>query len=175
MGAVIPAIGIGLQGIGLIGQVTGASEQSRLAQEQLALQKQVEQQRQQAMELDASRRKMEIIRNQQRARSMALTVSNSQGASQGSGLAGAYGQISGVTGTNLTGVNENLQIGRNVFGFNSQITDVRSQMAENESQMAMWKGISGLGGSILNNQGFLNSQFNNLANRRTDVFNPWAP
>jgi len=76
----------------------------------------------QAMESDARRKQLEFIRQQQRARSLGLTK---QGAQFGSGLQGGYGQISGATGTNLTGLSQNLQIGEGIFDFNAGITNQR--------------------------------------------------
>jgi hypothetical protein len=83
---------------------------------------QIEGQRMQAMNLDARRRSLEVLRNQQRARAVALTNANAQGAARGSGLQGGYGQIAGQTGVNMLGISQNLQIGQNIFGLNNQIT-----------------------------------------------------
>jgi hypothetical protein len=82
------------------------------------------------MEVDARRQQLEIIRNQQRGRALGLTTATAQGAQRGSGLQGGYGQISGQTGVNLLGVQQNLQAGRNIFDANSNITDLNSQMAD---------------------------------------------
>ncbi len=93
-------------------------------------QKNIEATKRQAMEVDARRQQLEIIRNQQRGRALGLTAATSQGASKGSGLQGGYGQISGQSGTNLLGVQQNLQSGRNIFDSNANITDLNSQMAD---------------------------------------------
>lgn len=95
-----------------------------------AYERQVEGQRQQAMELDARRRSLEVLRNQQRARAVALTNANAQGAARGSGLQGGYGQIAGQSGVNLLGISQNLQIGQNIFGLNNQITDQKQAYAD---------------------------------------------
>lgn len=94
----------------------------------------IQQQRRQAMELDASRKQKEVIRNQQRARSLALTTATAQGASRGSGLQGGYGQISGQSGVNALGIQQNLQIGRNIFDYNYQISQNRIAASELETQ-----------------------------------------
>lgn len=105
-------------------------------------QQKAERLRQSAMEMDARRRSTEIIRNQQRARAMALTTATSQGASEGSGLQGGYGQISGMTGTNLTGVSGNLELGRGMFAANQDAFRAQSMMATGQ-------GLSSLGSSTL--------------------------
>lgn len=90
----------------------------------------VEAQKAQAMELDARRQQLETIRNQQRGRALALTNATAQGASKGSGLQGGYGQVSGQTGVNELGIQQNLQIGENIFGLNTAISN--SRIAEND-------------------------------------------
>lgn len=98
--------------------------------------RQAEAQRFQAMELDARRKQTEMIRNQQRARSLALSSATAQGSSRGSGLQGGYAQISGQTGFNLMGVQQNLEIGRNIFNINSAITDQKLAFADLEFNYA---------------------------------------
>jgi len=93
-------------------------------------QRDIEATKRQAMEVDARRQQLEIIRNQQRGRALGLTTATAQGAGKGSGLQGGYGQISGQTGVNLLGVQQNLEAGRNIFNANANITDFNSQMAD---------------------------------------------
>jgi hypothetical protein len=93
-------------------------------------QREIEATKRQAMEVDARRQQLEIVRNQQRARALGLTTATAQGASKGSGLQGGYGQISGQTGVNLLGVQQNLQAGRDIFDSNASISNYNSQMAD---------------------------------------------
>jgi hypothetical protein len=93
-------------------------------------QRNIEATKRQAMEVDARRQQLEIIRSQQRGRALGLTTATAQGASKGSGLQGGYGQISGQTGVNLLGVQQNLQAGRDIFDSNSNISDLNSNMAD---------------------------------------------
>jgi len=80
-----------------------------------------------AMNLDAQRKQLEVVRQAQRARSLALATATAQGANKGgtSALGGAYGQVAGQTNTNLQGIAQNLQIGKNIFGLNAGITNQR--------------------------------------------------
>src|SRR4051812_43671840 len=89
----------------------------------------VEAQRQQAATLMHERNQMQILRNHQRARSMGLEAAATQGAQQGSGIAGAYGQIRGQSGTDLVGENQNWEIGQNVFALNQQISSQKINYA----------------------------------------------
>src|SRR6185503_4400068 len=90
-----------------------ASQQSIAASNQsfdinkgiIAGERSIEEQKQKAMELDARRQQLEVIRNQQRGRALSLTTGVSQGGSGfvggSSARGGAQGQISGQTGVNL--------------------------------------------------------------------------
>lgn len=101
----------------------------------------VEQQKQNAMELDARRQQMEIIRNQQRGRALSLATGVAQGGGGfvggSSARGGAYGQISGQTGVNLLGVQQQLEVGRNIFGLNTNISNQRIAGNELEHTYAL--------------------------------------
>lgn len=135
-------VGTGLQVAGAFGQ---ASANQKIAKDEQA----VEAQRQQAMELDAKRKQLEAVRNAQRARSVALTNATSQGAQYGTATAGAYGQISGQTGVNLLGIDQNLQIGRNEFGINSDITQQRISSSQYGTLSSAGQGLSSLSSSFM--------------------------
>lgn len=90
----------------------------------------IEARRMQAMQLDGRRRGLEVIRNQQRARAVALTNANAQGARTGSGLQGGYGQIAGQSGVNAMGIQQNLMLGQDIFNFNNAITGQREQYSD---------------------------------------------
>lgn len=128
-GARIQSYGAEMQASGSLRQVEGARVQNEANKAITGLEFQAEEQRMKAMEVDARRKTMEIIRNQQRARALGLTAATSQGASYGSGLQGGYGQISGQANENLLGVGQNLAIGRAIFGINSGISQQRLNYA----------------------------------------------
>lgn len=114
----------------------GATESNIINKDIFAKQQGVEEQRFGAMELDARRRQLEVIRNQQRARSIGLTTATAQGARQGSGLQGGYAQASGQAGVNLSGIQQNLEIGRNIFGLNSDISKRRMDASDLQTTLA---------------------------------------
>lgn len=116
-------------------QSVAASEGSLAINKGIVQQQQnIEAQKRQAMEVDARRQQLEIIRNQQRGRALALTNANAQGARLGSGLQGGYGQIAGQSGVNILGVQQALQTGRNVFDANANITGLNLQMGDLQNQ-----------------------------------------
>jgi hypothetical protein len=146
--AIFGSIGLGLQAASFFGGQGSADAYNEEQKQQIQLQKQVEAQRRQAMELDASRKQRENIRQVQRARSVALTNATSQGAAQGSGLQGGYGQIQGQGAWNALGISQNLQIGRNIFDLNAQISDSKIRMADAQRDQQFWQGLGSLGSSM---------------------------
>ena len=157
-------ISIGLQAVGmgmkLYGAFSGASDSSKYAEEmnrqeqqKFGLEKAVNQQRQQAMELSGRRQQLEIFRNTQRARAMGLNASVNQGAQFGSGMPGGQASAQNQGFFNAAGVNRNLEVGRNIFGLDSQITDINATestlKANYQSSQAKSQAWSSLGGSIM--------------------------
>jgi hypothetical protein len=114
--------------------------------------------RKRAAELDARRKQMEMVRQQQRARAQALAAGVNQGAGvSSSGVMGGYGQIAGESGNNLLGVTQNLGLARQMFDSNAAISGYRRNIAGYSSQAALGQGLSSLGGALLSSMGPLNS------------------
>lgn len=130
---------------GTIFSVSAASANSAIAQQEYQLQLKAEKERQQQMELQAHRQQLEIVRNQQRVQSLSVARGVNQNAQFGSGLPGALGQIAGQGGTQELGLSQNLQIGRSLFGINSQISMLRGQQAALGSYYAFGMGLNSLG------------------------------
>lgn len=180
-------MGIGALG-SIIGGIGGMMSSSAISAEQMriaALERQAEEQRHKAMVLQARRQSTEIMRNQQRANAMALNAATNQGAQLGTGLQGGYGQISGQTATNLAGVNQNLEIGNNMFEINKQISNSKMQIAQLGGEAAMWQGVSSLGGSVMKMAGPLGNMMQGWGGsgggnsydwipRPQDAWNPWS-
>ena len=175
-------ISVGLQAVGmgmkLYGAFSGASSSSQFAsqynaaeQQKFGLEKQVNQQRQQAMELSARRQQLETYRNTQRARAMGLNAAVNQGAQFGSGLAGGQAATTSQGNFNMMGINQNLEIGRNIFGLDNQITDINAKesilKANYQGQQAQDQAWSQLGGSIMGSAGGIS----NIAGATGSMFN----
>lgn len=119
------------------GQALSAAGASRDIQTSVIGQERaIQESQRQAMELAARRQSLEIIRNQQRGRALALTANVAQGGSGAVGgssaLGGAYGQIAGQTGVNMMGVQQNLQVGRDIYAANQSISGSRVDSANLE-------------------------------------------
>lgn len=159
----LAAGGIALQAFGSKEASDASSKYYQGEQNIAGLEMKVNDQRKAAMEVDARRRQLEVVRNNQRARSMAQTTATNQGAQFGTGLQGAYGGISGQSETNLLGVNQNLEIGRNIFGLDTQISQQRIANAGYESQINTDKATANFGGMLTNSAGTINKLFSSGA------------
>ncbi len=153
----IAVAAVGATAAGSYNQYSAAKKTSKANQAIADQEAQQEAIRKRAAELDAKRRQLEIVRNQQRARSLALSSATNQGAAAGSGLQGGYGQIAGDTGTNLLGVTQNLGLSSQIFDSNAAISQQRRNIAGYSAQAAFGQGLSSLGGAVLNNLGTINS------------------
>lgn len=150
---IIAGIGIAASIAGAAGSLYASQQQASAQKRAIAAQQEAERQRQLAMNLDAQRKKREQIRQAQVYRAQALATTTAQGASQGSGLEGAYGQISGQSGTNLQGINQNQEIGNNIFAANRAYGQAQADMADAQGSAATFQGISSLGGGLVSNAG----------------------
>lgn len=146
--------GIGLLGLGT--SLFGMSEQSEAAQHaaqiqgQIAgLEGQVNDQRETAMQLSSRRQNLETMRTAQKQSAVAIANATNQGAQFGSGLQGGLGQIRSQSLFNMEGVNQNQEIGTNIFGLNRQISADKVQLSQVQSDQATAQGISSLGGGIM--------------------------
>lgn len=153
LSTIIAGIGVAASVAGTVGGFYASQQQASAQKKALAAQAEAERQRQIAMNLDAQRKKREIARQAQAARAQALAVTNAQGASQGSGLEGAYGAISGQTGVNALGVSQNQEIGNNIFAANRAVGAAQMDAADAQGMGAMFSGISSLGGALVKNSG----------------------
>lgn len=159
--------GIGLAGVGL--SLFGSMAQANIAHQEAQVSGQivqtdmdVNQQKYTQELLNTQRMQLENIRNAQKARSMALTSSVSQGAQFGSALPGAYGQISGQSNTNFLNTSENQQIGTSVFGLDQHADQLKIQLASLGGDMANAQGISAIGAGISKSASPLGNLFGSL-------------
>lgn len=141
--------GLGFKLAGFLGGQDSAKEYNETQRQQALLEQAAENERRKQMELMARRQQMEVIRNAQRARSLALQNATNQGAQFGSGLQGGYGQVAADANYNLLGINQNLQIGRALFANSAAQSQNRMRMADARSEMQFWDSLGGLGGQLI--------------------------
>ncbi len=148
------SIGLGLAGLGLslFGGVKQADVAKQTAQVSMGIaadEQQVQVQKQQQMELEANRAQLQNFRNVQQAQARSLAGATSQGAQFGSGLQGGLASAADQGGVNALGINQNLEIGRNIFGIDTDISGKRIQLAQLGGQAATDQGLQSLGGALL--------------------------
>lgn len=148
-GAAVSAIGLGMSIFGGMQQSAIAKQQAQVSGDIARQEQGINNQKQEAMELNGRRQQLEIIRNQQRARALAQNSAVNQGAQFGSGLQGGLAQINDQSAFNLLGVNDALQTGRSIAGFNQNISNDKIQLASLGGDAASAAGFSSLGGAIM--------------------------
>ncbi len=148
------SLGIGIVGLGL--QLFGTSKAVDNSRQIAGVnrgiasdEQQINAQKQQAMELSARRMQLENLRNNQRLRAQATNAATNQGAQFGSGLQGGLAQIEDQSLFNMTGVSQNLEIGRNIFGINTDISQKKMQLADLQGQQATNTALTSLGGALV--------------------------
>lgn len=146
----ITAVSMGMQLFGGMGAAENAREAHRLQGEVAGLEGKVNDQRRSQMELSARRQQMEIFRNNQRARAMGTNAAVNQGAQFGSGLQGGLAQVQNQSMWNSLGISQNLEIGRNIFGINDEISRKKAQISNVQGEMATNQGIASFGGQLMN-------------------------
>lgn len=129
--------------------IFGSSKSNQINQQIAEQERLANQERRKAMELNSRRQQLQNVRNVQLQRSMAINSATAQGAQFGTGLQGGLGQITAQGIFNENGINQNTEIGRNLFDINDRTSMLKSQLSNQQSQMAMYQGIAGLGSSLM--------------------------
>lgn len=145
----IGAIGLGLQIFGGSKQVDNSRAQAAVSRDEATQEQGINDQKQQAMELDARRKQTEIIRTNQQAQALAVNRATNQGAQFGSGLQGGLAEVQDQSLFNLAGINSSLSIGRNINQFNQNITQDKYKMADLGGDAASNQALTSLGGTLL--------------------------
>lgn len=149
----VAVAGLGMAAAGTVMSTSAAAQQAQAQQQALAFQRQAEEARKKAMNLDAMRRRREMVRQSIIARATALATATKQGAQFGSALSGAYGNISGRTGVNILGINQNQQLGNEIFNANIGASMAYSEAASWGAYSQVGSGLSSLGGAVMKNSG----------------------
>lgn len=158
----IGAIGLGMSLYGKFKGSADASQYSALEKQQAGLEMQINQQKQQQMALNGRRQQLEVFRNTQRLKAQSVQAGVNQGAQFGSGLAGGMAQVTAQGNYNLLNIDQNLQVGKNIFGLNDQISGVKMQMAGVKSNLATDQGWTSMGGAVLSSADKIGNLAGNL-------------
>lgn len=145
----IAAVGVGLQAYGSFSAAGKAKQAAQVNKQIAADEMQINEQKRSQMELEARRMTMQTFRNSQRLRAQATAAAVNQGASKGSGLIGGINQIQDQATEGALGIGQNLEIGRNIFSLNSDISSKKMQLSDIQGSMATDQAIASLGGSMV--------------------------
>lgn len=144
---------LGLVGLGtsIFGGLMGSSaaDQAYNIQKQEAqTEENINAQKEQQMILTSRRSQMENLRNTQRARAQGMNASVNQGAQFGSGTAGGQAQATDQGGVNALGLNQNLQIGKNLFSLDDTLDQEKLALSGVQTTAAQYSAIGNIGSSI---------------------------
>lgn len=142
-------IGMGVEAYGFLNESKYASQATQIQQNILATDEKINNQREQQMNLDAARKMVDVQQRTQMARSRTLAAAVNQGAQFGSGAAGAAGSEYSQGARNTENINQDLQIGKNIFSLTNQEDALKSQLAGVQSQQNYYGAIAGLGGNLV--------------------------
>jgi hypothetical protein len=150
------ALGIGGLAASAFGGFSAAGVSSQIAQvssNEVNTEQQINNQKQQAMEISSRRQQTENLRNTQRARSQATEAATSDGAQFGSGLQGGLAGVTDQGLFNAQGINQATQSATNIFGMDATISGDKMQIANLQGQQATDQGIASLGGALTSASG----------------------
>lgn len=149
-------VSLGIQAVGLGLQLYSGFEQAEISKEVAQSQNIIAQQegainaaKQRQMELEARRMQTENIRNIQRGRAMAAQAAVNQGAQFGTGLQGGLAQVQQQGFWNMLGVDQALYTGREIAGYNQEISSQKARIASLGGDSAELQGYSSLGGALM--------------------------
>jgi len=146
---VMAAIGLGFQAFGMFSSQSSAKEYNEAQTKEIALEQQRNALQYKAMVLKARRDNIQILRQTQQARAAGLVAATSQGAQFSSSAAAGQGQASAQGAWNSLGIAQNLEIGKDIFSVDSQISQSKIQMANAQMGMQEGQAFSSFGSSLM--------------------------
>lgn len=136
-----------IAGIGLAVAAAGAGVSAYGTMQQAKASEKAEDLREKQMNLEATRRRRQIVRemiiNQAAGRANAA-IQGASGGMQDSAVAGAFAQQTGSAGRNVLATNQSQEIGAGIFSANRQL-------AQGQVTSSWGNNISSVGGAIMSN------------------------
>lgn len=149
----LSVVGLGIQLFGGSQAAENAKKAAQINKGIAADEQQINQQKNQQMQLEAQRSSLQQFRNIQRLRAQATASAVSQGANFGSGLQGGLAEVTNEGLFNTQGINQAAQFGNTIFGINNDISSKKMQLSDVQSNMASDQALSSLGGALVKNAG----------------------
>lgn len=142
-------VGLGMSIFGGLGAAKTAGAEASVSEAEATQELNINNAKQQAMEINGRRTQLQNVRNNQLARAQATNAATQQGAQFGSGFQGGLAQVTDNSLFNMQGVNDALQTGRTINVANQRISEDKYQMAALGGTMATDQGIASLGGAFM--------------------------
>lgn len=149
--ALMGSLALGAVGTGV--QYAASQQAAEAQKKQIGAYKLAEETRRQQMELEATRKRRDLIRQGILARAQATAQATSQGAQHGSTLPGAQSAIAGQTAYNVGGVNQAQTLGGYMFDANQMALSANYDMANAQQLSALGGALGSLGGQLHKNLG----------------------
>lgn len=168
-------VGAGLQ---IWSNFASAGKAHEISQQQQAIasdEQDINEQKRMQMQLEAHRMQLQQFRNIQRQRALGTAAAVNQGAQFGSGLQGGLAQITDQGQENVLGINQNLQIGQNIFGINNDISAHKQKIASLGGDMATDQAWGSLGGALVKNSGTIGSLGKDAYSAASSAFSLFSP
>jgi hypothetical protein len=146
-------LGLGAQIGGIVGEAETANQIAGTEVSMLQTQEQENEVRRQAMVLSNQRMQIENSRNAQAQRSRDIAAGVSQGAQFGSGLAGGEAGVSATAGQQSRNLSQGFQEANTMFNLSYTEDQQKMQLAQLQSQMSDYQGLSAIGGGIAGSAG----------------------
>lgn len=142
--------GVGLAAAGTIQQTQAAKKSQAYNQQVISDEQQQAALQKQQADLQAERYRMQVIRQSNIARGLAVSNASGTNAQYGSGLQGGYGQIAGESNVALGNSFQNQSLTNQLYGINTGINSARVGQSQAMSGYYSGAGMSSLGGALIN-------------------------
>lgn len=149
--SIIAAIGIAAGVAGTAVSYMGMKDQADAQKKMQEEQKKQEALRQQQMNLEAMRKKREIVRQAQLARATSLATATAQGGAESSGFMGALATVSGAAGRSSLATSQNQELGNEMFASNARMAGLMGEYQQGGTMASMGNGLGSLGGALTRN------------------------
>ncbi len=116
--------------------------------------------RRRQMNLDAMRRKRDIIRQAQIATARSESAAANQGALFSSPVEGARASVSGEAGVQTLGISQNQEIGNSLFDLANQKAMIDFQMSKQSNKVSSSEKFNAIGNTLSKNQDTLSKVAN---------------
>ena len=152
-------------GVSLFGSTEASGYQKQAAQVSqniTGLEEQENQQRQLAMNISARRQSVQALRTAQQASARGEAAAANQGGLQSSGFQGGQAQATTGGAFNILGIQQNQDIGNQMFGIQGQISQQQILQSQLQSQASTYSGIASIGSALSQSAGPLGNILGNV-------------